>query len=203
MKTKLLIPFLLAAMLLILVACKAQVVKTETNPPGDKETEIVNGFLIPDSVDGYNWPSGAEVTIRVYSAPGGGLLTSTKGVVESGGHFVLPVDMTMTPGMTVEATDGKTTQTTTLVSLTIDDIDVDGDTVSGTALGGGKLHINLGNLDDNTSAVVWATADGGGHWKASFAGVFDITPTTVVQATEVDANGNGTIVKINQSELNR
>jgi hypothetical protein len=211
MKTKIPTAFLLIAIVLVaatlVVSCKSQPTQTATKPPDptaeDKKTETINGFLIPNSADGYNWPAGAEVTIRVYSAPGGSLLATTKAVIEPGGHFVQPVGMTMSPGMAVEVTDGKTTHSTTLVAMAIDKIDVDGDTVSGTSPGGAKIFVILGNMEDNTQTYLWVTADGGGHWQASFAGKFDITPTTVVQVTVPDANGNGTVVKVNQSELTR
>jgi hypothetical protein len=204
MKTKIPAALLLIALVLVaatlVVSCKLQPTQTATKPPDptaeEKKTETINGFLIPDSADGYNWPAGAKVTIRVYSAPGGSLLATTSAVIEPGGHFVQGLGMTLSPGMAVEVTDGRTTRSTTLVAMTIDKIDVDGDTVSGTSPGGAKLHVNVVDLATGKEGVLWATADGSGHWQTSFAGEFDITPTTVVQATAPDSNGNGTVVKI-------
>jgi hypothetical protein len=75
-------------------------------------------------------------------------------------------------------------------------VDPVSDSLSGTAPAGAKININLGDIGTDIKGYLSVTATGDGHWEASFSGNYDINSQTVVQATIPDANGNGTIIKI-------
>jgi len=83
----------------------------------------VDGFLYPDSVDGYNWPANALVTIRVYSAPGGELLYTGDARTDQNGQLITSIGVHLIPGMVVEVDDGMETESVTIVPLTVDVID--------------------------------------------------------------------------------
>jgi hypothetical protein len=112
-------------------------------------------------------------------------------MTDQNGHFFQGVGVDLVPGMAVEVNDCLDTRSVTLVPITIDVIDPEGDIVSGTAPSGAKIFVVPGREVYKT-----VTADRNGLWRASFAGKFDITNKTTVQATAQDENENGTTLKI-------
>lgn len=162
---------------------------------GCTATPHINGFLIPHGVDGYDWPSKSQVTIYIFATLGGGLLFTGNSTTDQTGHFYEDVGVNLIPGMEVEVNNGTNTKSVTLVPLTVAHIDLAGDTISGTSLGGARIFVQVFN--GSKTANLWVTAGGNGLWKASFAGHFDVTGMTIVQVTSPGANGSGTVVKIN------
>jgi hypothetical protein len=175
---------------LVLAACQPS---TPISPTPVSEGPRMGGFLMPHGADGEGWPPYAEVTIQVYDRPQGTVLSTRKSQAGGDGHFYQDVDVTTQPGMVVAVTGGKVTRLVTLVPLTIESIDPAGDTVSGSAPQGAEVILNLG--DNGQSTVLRTVTSEAGLWKADFSNQFDITETTVVQATVRDTNGNGTVYK--------
>jgi hypothetical protein len=161
-----------------------------SSPPASPH---INGFLAPPSVDGYDWPPNVDVTIQVYDRPRGHLIFTGIGKTGGDGHFVQGVGVTTIPGMAVAVTYGQETQSVVLVPLAITNIDPAGDTVSGTATNGARVFLYIG--DSGQSAELWTTTSEAGQWRADFSGHYDITETTLVQATLPEASGNGTVFK--------
>jgi basic membrane protein A and related proteins len=160
----------------------------------------IDGFLTPDSVDGYDWPATAHLTIRVFSAPGGELLYTGDATTDQDGKLIQRVDMDLIAGMVVEVDDGTETESVTLVLLTLDVIDPAGDTISGTAPSGASLQVFVGGSQWQGMEYVSITAGSDGRWQANFAGQYDITSDTTISADVLEANGNKTIVKIGPGE---
>jgi basic membrane protein A len=150
----------------------------------------INGFLNLDSVGGENWPSNIWLTIHIFAAPGGPLLFTGESLTDQSGGFYQDLGVDLKPGVVVEVNDCLDTRSVTLVPFTIDVIDPDSDTVSGTAPSGVRIFVVV-----SKEAYLWVTAGSNGLWQASFAGKFDITNQTTAQAIAQDANGNGTAIK--------
>jgi hypothetical protein len=187
----------LLSVLLVLTACQPSTPPVPTAPPAKPTAPpslaSMAGFLKPYGADGDGWPPEAAVTIQVYDRPQGKVLYTGQAQADANGRFYADVGVTTQPGMAVSVTDGKTTRATVLVPVAITAMDLEGDSVSGTAAPGATVTVYLGDSDRN--GVGQATASGDGHWTASFAGLFDITEGTVAQATVRDSDGNGTIYK--------
>src|SRR5439155_353057 len=118
---------------------------------------------------------------------------------DGGGCFGFDAGVDLAPGMFVSVADGTTTKRLTVVTLTIDAIDPDTDTVSGTAPPNTTFHVDAaqGNSEDFTSADP-VTADGAGNWTADFGAVgFDIVPGTHVGADIHDRDGDATALDRN------
>ncbi len=152
-----------------------------------------NGFPVDNAVDGANWPANTWLTIRIESADGELLFTGDTRT-DQAGHFFQGVGVDLVPGMTVVIDGCLESESTTIVPMTIDVIDQEKELVSGTAPGGTEIQIvaDTGGQWNDLSVVI---ADDG-RWQASYAGKFDIISTTVIQATALDDQGNGTAVKI-------
>ena len=160
----------------------------------------IGGFLNMTAVDGSNWPANTGLTIHVYSSPGGPLLFTGQVTTDRFGSFFQSIGVTLVPGMNVEGSVGAETASTIIVPMTIDVIDPEGDIISGTAPAGAQLSINIGDVENGTKADLPVTTNANGQWLANFSGQFDITSKTVVQATVLDANYSGTIIKISLDE---
>jgi len=156
----------------------------------------VEGFLTPDSVDGYYWPANAHLTIRIYSAPGGPLLYTGEAITDQDGKLLQGVSVDLIPGMVVEVDDDTETNSVTLVHLTVDVIDLAGDIVSGTAPSGANLLVYVGGPEWQGMVYLSITAGSDGGWQANFAGKYNITSDTAISVDAREANGNGTIIKI-------
>jgi hypothetical protein len=199
--------FLLATLaLFLLVACQPSTpvarstpspsqptTPTTGSPPKESKVPQMNGFLKPYGADGANWPPNVEVTIQVYDHPQGQVIFTGKSQTGGDGHFFQDVGLTTRPGMAVAVSYGQDTQSVVLVPLAITAIDPSGDTVSGTATQGAQIV--LYTSDHGKDAVLEAPTSEAGQWQADFAGRFDITDSTIVQAVIRDANGNGTAFK--------
>ncbi len=158
--------------------------------------QAIGGFLNLNDVDGSDWPADTNLTIRVFSAPGGQLIFTGTTQTDAHGSFDRHTSADLVPGTEVEVDFGAETSSVFLVPLTIDNVDMVADTVSGTAPAGSKIDLNLGDIGTDIKGYLSVTASSDGHWQASFSGNYDINSQTVVQATVPDENGNGTVIKI-------
>jgi Ca2+-binding RTX toxin-like protein len=151
---------------------------------GDVTT--VNAFLFtPDS----------DVSFELYDSPGGSLLAgpATMKTDGSGGavyNRLPPIRV----GNEVRATDVATGIVKSLVvlSLSVDAVDLDADTVSGTATAGSSVSVNATQPDGSVPNVT-TTADSSGKWIADFgADHIDLTGSTGIGAWIFDSDGDKT-----------
>ncbi|MBL8109079.1 MAG: hypothetical protein JNJ96_05385 [Anaerolineales bacterium] len=167
--------------------------------------------IVENQVRSYGWRLGASVTLSIDDpyVPGSPDYTETKIVTPANWDssqtdilFELGEAITLAPGMTVTLTDGLMTKTHTITNLIVSDIDLDADTVSGTAQPG--AHVTVGYIcEQNTCAWRRVTADGLGNWLSDFSipgedaseqVLFDIKPGTSSGAGEIDEDGDETSV---------
>lgn len=169
-------------------------------PMDENNKQVISGFIFDKGAGGENWPANSPLTFRVFADAGGALLYTVEGMTDSKGRFFLAIPFDLQPGMVIEASDCLSTRQTTLVPFSIDQIDVQMDTVSGHAPVGTRVFVIM---DPN----VWlrVTADNDGFWRADFSGLIDINPATILQATAEDefGYGNGTVIKTSYNERNR
>jgi hypothetical protein len=148
-----------------------------------------------DSVWGWEWTPSSLVTITIGDV-GDPIFEMTAGTDEWGNFGTDPVGFDILPGMLVTITDGVSTKTHIVTSLTVGDVDVDADTVSGTAEPGSALWVDVNGGESGRQV----TADGEGNWVADFSVAggedwqqpFDIGPGAEVGASQSDADGDST-----------
>ncbi len=165
-----------------------------------------------NQVHGYGWyPLGASITINIDDPDNGVGVdhTDTQTVVvadwnpnETWVGFDLGA-FTLEPGQLVSMTDGTTTKTHTVTSLTVTNIDPDADTVAGTAAPGSQ--VDVGHIcDQNGCAFRRVITNGSGDWLADFSAVgedgdeqdlFDIRPGIGNEARQPDEDGDSTTVQ--------
>jgi len=140
-------------------------------------------------VDGFDWPLGVDVTLTIED------YTDTKSVTtcahnpyQTCVHFELPDGVDVQTGDTVALTDGDTTKTHIVTNLAVTCVDLDSDTVSGTADAGDEIEVEIFDSD----CFKKVTADTSGNWTADFSGVCDIIADTRGGAYEPDEDGDRT-----------
>jgi len=113
---------------------------------------------------------------------------------------VPPQAIDLQPGFLVTATQGTQVQTHTITDITINEVNVDEDIVSGTANPNAFVLVGVNSGDEGLRLV---QADSEGNWTADYKvpGSFppwqataDIHEDTYVSASEFDDNGNNTSV---------
>lgn len=104
------------------------------------------------------------------------------------------------PGFLVTATQGTQVQTHIITGITINEVNVDEDTVSGTANPNAYVLVGVNSGDEGLRLV---QADGEGNWTADYKvpgslppwqATADILEDTYVSASEFDNDGNHTVV---------
>ncbi len=159
------------------------------------------GFLNLDSVGGWGWHANAQMTIRAFASPGGGLLFTGTAMTDQTGQFGQNIGVDVVPGMALELTDGTDTASATLDPLTVELIDEKNNIVSGTATAGAKLSVFAS--DGGPGIAINATADENGRWKVDFTGQFDLSSKTFVQAMLPGTGKNMTIIKIGPNDKSK
>ncbi|MGD1993858.1 MAG: peptide ABC transporter substrate-binding protein, partial [Anaerolineae bacterium] len=161
--------------------------------------------LTDDQVQGDDWPLDAIVTLTIEdpSTPESPDYVASNTVGPSDGDpqqtwigFDLrPDDFELGAGQLVTMTDGETIKSHVVVQLTIDDVDVEADVVSGTAEAG--LEIRVEACNDWGCATRYVMADGARSWSADFSALgggedeqdtLDIAMNTSVDAQWVDGD---------------
>ena len=140
-----------------------------------------------DRVEGWQWAANATATVTldgVYSATAS---------IDDGGNFGLSLggDFDIIPGTDVEVTDGVDTKTHNVTPLTITEIDVDGNAVSGKTNPLATLNVWI---DGHDGPNAWVTADESGNWRADFNGQYEFGPGTSGGAEQHDDDGDSTKV---------
>lgn len=165
-----------------------------------KPSPSLIGILNMDVMGGLGWHPNASLTIRVYASQGGPLLSTVSSVADGTGFFNQHLPLDLKPGMFVEVTDGTDTATETVELLTIDRVDLQNGTVSGTAPPGSTLIVGIYNETSNPTIAVFA--DKTGHWQADFAGIPMLPGKVGVAATmNMSDTKNSVQVKLSPGEL--
>ena len=165
---------------------------------------------LEDSVMGFEWPLGVEVTLTIDDPVIPGLVDYTDSQIvgphpmdpqQTFANFELQGAFDVQPGHVVTLTDGVTTKVHTVTNLTVAGMDPDTDTVSGTADPGTDVGISV--CDGTGCGYRHEVADGFGDWTADFS-IFgdedfeqhtsDIVPGTTASVDQGDADGDATSV---------
>jgi hypothetical protein len=141
-----------------------------------------------DAVSLNNWTSGTTVTLDI-----GGVTTSV--TTDEWGNAQLGREshgQDIVPGMTITATDGTTTKTLVVANLQITSVDMDADSISGTAPSGAVVHVGINQQNGPQLGQADTTADVDGNWSVDFAGSVDITFGMGIHANVNDPDGDST-----------
>lgn len=144
-----------------------------------------------DSVDAWSWPQDAvlHLTIDDPATPAApDFEMDTPGEVDpdlGSVWFDFAGVYDLKPGDEVTLSDGATTRHLVLSVLTIDAVDVEADTVAGTAEAGASVRL------PTPGEALFVTADSKGAWYADLHEVgFDLVPGTMVIAESYDEDGD-------------
>jgi hypothetical protein len=108
----------------------------------------VSAQLGSNCLEGFFWPAGVQVNVELKDSAGNSLLPPTTAMTEPSGHFVvnprgrpwvfcdIPVTGGLRPGMTYTASDGRTTKSVLIETLSFDLLDPVTQTAAGTATAG-------------------------------------------------------------------
>ncbi len=132
---------------------------------------------------GTEWIPGSTVTLNV---EGSDVASAT--VEDNGNLFIDTSSLDIQPGYTVTLSDGTTTKELLVQTLTVTTVDLDTDTVSGTADEFSEVVVDT---DDGRSVVI-TSADGSGYWSADFTGLTDIVKGSYGFARRIDDDGDWT-----------
>jgi len=137
---------------------------------------VLRARLQENIVDGWGWTPGDSVTISIddpdigdpdYSSP-------VDAIVDSSGNVQFLLDgFTLQPGQIItmtDTTDGVTSKTHTVVSLSITDIDVATDTITGTTEAGLTLHGAGASRYGSSGSYCTVTTESSGEWTVHFSG---------------------------------
>lgn len=170
-------------------------------------TPSISAFPVADNINGHNWPLGAPLQIEIDdpATPANPDYTGQASDWDPNVNSFQMIDFSgqydMKPGDIVTVTNGTITKTHIVTELSITEIDVDTDIVSGLAEPGN--WIGSWTCDQYGCAERWAITDQDGNWSANFSvlgnysadrGTYDFTPGTGVEASQEDEDGDKTVV---------
>ena len=151
-----------------------------------------------DEFWGTEWTPGSQVTITIGDV-GNPDFEMTADVNEWGEFGTDWIGFDILPGALVTVTDGTITKTHVVTALTVTDVDIDADVVSGTAEPGSTVWVDV-NTDWGDGSGRQVVADESGNWTADFSvpgdqdweQPFDIGPGVQVSANQSDEDGDAT-----------
>lgn len=165
-----------------------------TDPDGDM-TSVERGLQTPTvgaAIDGNgislnNWEPNSTVTLDI-----GGFHTSATVNGQGNASLGPPAQsQDVVPGMTITATDGSTSKTLVVADLHIGKVDMDADTVTGTAPAAANVWVGV--TRPNTPVVsATVVADANGNWRHDFHDSVDLAPGMGVSANVADEDGDTT-----------
>ncbi|MBI9045017.1 MAG: hypothetical protein JEZ06_11055 [Anaerolineaceae bacterium] len=161
---------------------------------------VIEADPIHDRIFGYDFLFGAEVSISI-DDPNNGTGedysdTQTVGYApwnpdQTWVEFQFGESFDLQPGHIITLSDGVSSKTHTVTSLSITTMDDTANTLSGTAEPGSEVRVWLHEVEGiNISVIV----DGTGSWTASFEGIYDLVAGTGGAAIQKDADGDYTYV---------
>jgi len=160
--------------------------------------------ITENQVHGYEWPLGSPVDLFI-----DGAYFDTQTVTQADWDpnqtfvwFDLDESLTLQAGQIIEMTDGTTAKTHTVTGLVVTGVDVDADTVYGTAESGSQVDIGHIYCDEyGCYGFRREFADSSGNWLADFSvpgedddeqDIVDITPGMGNEARQCDEDGDCT-----------
>lgn len=161
---------------------------------GDEPMVTLKVDVDHEFVGGYTWPLGAEVTLTIddpttLESPD---YSDTGTVVkqewypgETKVHFQLGGLFEVQPGHIVTLTDGMRTKEHIVTNLSITSVDLNSDTVSGTADPYDEIEV----WTNDPRCNVFVTADGNGNWIADF-GNYDVDIELGTDGSAIESDGD-------------
>jgi|GEM_PF-1820053 len=149
-----------------------------------------------DDVWGGDWP--AYITLDIYVGDPGSPAHHATADTDEWGNFGTHLEYDVASGDSLTVTDGATTKTHDVTSLTVDGVDPDTDTVWGTAAPGSNVQVDAWGM-----AWRHVDADGAGNWSVDFSiepaegqgeGTADIGPGTEGEARQQDEDMDSTAI---------
>ena len=161
--------------------------------PPPPPTPEIRAWLGNQRIEGYQWLLGEWVSLEIYDPVNAATFTASQRVegVEGGTFVGFSVDgWVLEPGQEITMTGGEFTKTHIILPVSITSADPELDVVVGTASSEGRILLCIyeGACDPPAEVV----ADASGFWQLDYAGAFDIRPGYGMDATEFDADGDGT-----------
>jgi hypothetical protein len=142
-----------------------------------------------NEITGYNWSPNTAVTLTI------GSNNWTENTDEYGHVYFYVGSIQLSPGLEVVMSDGTFISSHTIKNLVVTEIDLDLDTVSGTAAPGSEIEVDTCDYYDYYDCYwLYPIADGSGNWQANFFGLVDIITESYGRASEYDEQGNSTIL---------
>jgi PKD repeat protein len=143
-------------------------------------------FVTPDfsrtiGIVGFGWLPGRQVTIAIDRGGDGtiDLLTATRAGYDGAARLQSPSLSDMTEGDSVGMHDAVWAVGYVVRYVTIESVDVATDVVSGAAREGTAVRVTIANpVSYIEGPYLDVAADATGHWRADFAGIYDIVATT-------------------------
>ena len=149
-----------------------------------------------DRIEGSNWQGGTDLDVSI--AYGGASPYETTARTEPWGDFGIDLlDFDIETGHEVTITDGRWTKVHKVTAVTVTDIDVSADTVTGTSAPFAGVTVDAYLFGDWSNRSIGA--DSGGTWLADFSVAngdrppLDITEQTYIDVAEYDADADATV----------
>jgi hypothetical protein len=106
------------------------------------------------------------------------------------GYVRFDLDIDLTAWQYVTLTDGVVTKVHQVTDLVVTEIDVDADTISGTATVDSTISVSV--HEPGGGYNIQTTVDGNGNWIVNFSGIYNIQPGSSGEAIQYDEWGNAT-----------
>jgi hypothetical protein len=151
---------------------------------------VISVYPAVNAVHGSRWPADSDITLTIDETRE----SWTKRSSYWGSVYFELEDFDLQPGQLIEMSDesGVYTQSYVVSHIAVTDIDIDLDTISGTADFDSQIRVyactgyECHHLDTN--------ADGTGNWSANFSGIVNIAPGVSGWVDVYDANNNRTSI---------
>lgn len=140
-----------------------------------------------DRIWGDNWPSGAVVSVTIGSAPS--QFIGTASVDEWGSWGLWDVEYDIQPGLLVTVDDGATSIQHTVKFLAVSEVDVENDTVSGTAEPGSWVQVVAVDMGTYQNMIRNVQVDGSGNWIAGFSFSVGENPEDATYDIQYESSG--------------
>jgi len=128
-----------------------------------------------DYVAGWGWIAGNTAILKV---DGTEIATST---IDSSGNVYFDTPDIL-PGQVVTVSDGVSTKSTTVTLISVTNVDIATDTISGTAGPNSAVYV------DTTGTTIFA--DNTGHWVADLSDYYDVVPGSEGWVRRIDNDGD-------------
>lgn len=143
-----------------------------------------------DDVYGSGWPGNTDLSITV-GDPGDPAFETVVHTTVDGDFSVFFAGWDIAPDDTLTVSDGITSKAHHVTRLTVDGLDVDADTISGTAEPFSTVWVAM---EPDGSNAMTTSVDAAGDWTADYSGMFDLRPGHAGIAQQLDEDFDATRV---------